>query len=204
MEKETSIFDTNDQHNHVAGKIVVGLERVSEAFRTLLWEHSKRTGLSPIQIQILIFIHYHDDALCGVSHLAKEFNMAKPTISDAVKSLVQKNLVQKEKSPVDSRSQIITLTNEGLEKVSSIKNFALPIVDKVEQLDELEQLHLFDSLIKIIYKLNLAGVINVQRTCFGCTFYEKTEKGHYCGLMQTPLSGSEIRLDCPEFKSKGA
>lgn len=49
-----SIFDPKNQIKDVSSKIVAGLERISEAFKVLLWEKAKALGLSPIQIQILI------------------------------------------------------------------------------------------------------------------------------------------------------
>ena len=78
---EKSVFDTSFQQESVSNKIVVGLERISEVFRTLLWAEAKKSGVSPIQIQILIFIAYHKSSLCTVSYLAKELDVTKPTIS---------------------------------------------------------------------------------------------------------------------------
>jgi hypothetical protein len=70
-----SPFDLNQQNKKVESKIVVALERISEAFRVLLWNESKENALSPIQIQILIFLLFHSDEMCKVSYLAQEFNM---------------------------------------------------------------------------------------------------------------------------------
>ena len=50
-----SVFNPNHQETDISSKIVAGLERISEAFKVLLWEKAKLLGLSPIQIQILIF-----------------------------------------------------------------------------------------------------------------------------------------------------
>ena len=85
-----NLFDPKVQESDLSSKSVVGLERISEVFRVLLWQKSNETGLSPIQIQLLIFIKNHDSSLANVSQLAREFNMKKPTISDAVKVLFQK------------------------------------------------------------------------------------------------------------------
>mgnify|MGYP001953763141 CR=1 FL=1 len=90
-----NIFNPNHQETNLSNKIIAGLERISEAFKVLLWQKAKTIGLSPIQIQILIFINYHKIEFCNVSHLAKEFNVTKPTISDAVKVLVNKELIEK-------------------------------------------------------------------------------------------------------------
>ena len=85
-----STFNPAQQEKDISSKIVAGMERVSEVFKILLWEKAKLVGLSPIQIQILIFIAFHKRELCNVSHLAKEFNVTKPTVSDAVRILDKK------------------------------------------------------------------------------------------------------------------
>lgn len=51
-----SAFNPERQESNIDSKIVVALERISEAFRVLLWDESRDTTLSPIQLQILIFI----------------------------------------------------------------------------------------------------------------------------------------------------
>src|SRR5690606_41608464 len=112
-----SIFNTEFQQNDLTSKIVVGLERISEVFKSLLWEQAKALGLSPIQIQIMIFIAYHKDELCNVSHLAKEFSITKATISDAVRVLEVKQLINKKYGTSDGRRYTIPLSEEGLKLV---------------------------------------------------------------------------------------
>ncbi len=200
MSEPSHIFDLDQQQEDVAGKIVVGLERISEAFRVLLRQAGKTWGLSPIQIQILIFIKYHEEAYCGVSYLAKEFNVAKPTISDAVKSLEKKGLVKKSRDGADSRSFVIQLSSRGAKMVASLEDFAQPVTGVVRGLAEPEQERLFASISQIIYRLHLSGIISVQRTCYACKYFHTTDDGNYCQLIQTKLEETDIRLDCPEFK----
>ena len=105
-----SSFNLNEQNQKIESRIVVALERISEAFRVLLWNESKENSLSPIQIQILIFIYFHSLEKCKVGYLADEFNMTKATISDSVKILLSKELVTKETDPIDTRSFSLSLT----------------------------------------------------------------------------------------------
>ncbi|MEZ5024711.1 MAG: hypothetical protein R2728_15915 [Chitinophagales bacterium] len=63
---EKSVFNTDYQQTSLTSKIVVGLERISGAFRYLLWEYAKTIELSPIQIQIIIFLAYHKREFCNV------------------------------------------------------------------------------------------------------------------------------------------
>ncbi|MEE9374678.1 MAG: helix-turn-helix domain-containing protein [Saprospiraceae bacterium] len=96
------------------------MERVSEVFKVLLWEHAKVIGLSPIQIQILIFIAYHKSELCNTSHLAKEFNITKPKVSDDIRVLDKKKYSIKGYSLSDSRSYSL-LSDLGKKQLQKLK-----------------------------------------------------------------------------------
>ncbi len=195
-----SIFNPNHQEHNIQSKIVAGLERISETFKVLLWEKAKLLKLSPIQIQILIFIRYHKLDFCSVSHLAKEFNVTKPTISDAVKVLLKKELIKKVFSSSDSRSYAIELSNSGKGIVDETENFAAPLEHQLDgiKVDDLEST--FKTLSELIYKLNRIGILSVQRTCYACKFYKKNKQQHFCNLLEKELQNSEIRIDCPEFE----
>ena len=64
-----SIFNLNNQNSNLDNKIVAGLDRISQVFKTLLWGKSKTYNLSPIQIQLLIFIEYHSEEKTTISYL---------------------------------------------------------------------------------------------------------------------------------------
>jgi len=195
----SSVFNPDQQQNNISYKIVAGLERISEVFKVLLWEKAKQVGLSPIQIQLLIFLAYHKPELCNVSHLAKEFNVTKPTISDAVKVLEKKKMIIKDYSSADSRSYTIHLSLAGKEIVSQTNDFANPLKNQIESFNQTELDSVFKTLSELIYKLNKTGILSVQRTCFGCSFFQKNGDSYYCNLLEKKLLNQEIRIDCPEY-----
>jgi len=197
-----SIFNPNYQQQNLSSKIVAGLERVSEVFKILLWEKAKLVGLSPIQIQILLFIAYHKTELCNVSHLAKEFNVTKPTISDAIKVLNNKQMIVKDYSSVDSRSYSILLSELGKKIVSQTNDFADPLQSLISGFKQTDLEDVFKTLSELIYKLNSNGILSVQRTCYGCKYYEKNNNTDYCNLLEKNLLKNEIRVDCPEYEEK--
>lgn len=197
-----STFNPAQQEKDISSKIVAGMERVSEVFKIMLWEKAKLVGLSPIQIQIIIFIAFHNRHLCNVSHLAKEFNVTKPTISDAIKILDKKGLIIKDFSSADSRSYSISLSNLGTDIVSQTYDFSNPLKKQVDRLSQPELESLFSTLSQLIYKLNRNGILSVQRTCYGCTFYQKNKENDYCNLLEKELLNKDIRLDCPEYEEK--
>lgn len=196
-----SIFNLAFQQDDIKSKIVVALERISEVFRAMLWEHAKTIGLSPIQIQILIFVAYHQESLRNVSHLAKEFNVTKPTISDAVRVLEKKGLISKHPAAYDNRRYSIALTPKGEAMVKETENFAEPIKQQLQPFSN-EQLSLFHTqLVDLITGLHRSGILSEQRTCHSCRFFEKDKGKAFCKLMKKPLLANDIRLDCPEFEA---
>ncbi len=125
--KKYKAFDPESQQADLSAKITAGLERVSQAFKTLLWDKAKLLGLSPIQIQLLIFVAHHKSGWNNVSALANEFNVTKPTISDAVKVLDKKKLILKDYSSTDNRSYTIVLSEKGKAVVRETEDFANPV-----------------------------------------------------------------------------
>lgn len=197
-----SVFNIENQHDDLSDRIVVGLERLSQAFKVLLWDKAKQLGLSPIQIQILIFVAYHEQGLNNVSLLAQEFNVTKPTVSDAVKILDKKGLIIKDYSSTDSRSYSISLSETGKAIVSETETFANPIKVLVNKFGDQEKSTFYQVLSKLIFQLNQADILTVQRMCYACKFYRKDDSGHYCNYLEKPLRDTEIRLDCPEFEAR--
>ena len=197
---EYSSFNLTEQNQNVESRIVVALERISEAFRVLLWNQSKEYSLSPIQIQILIFINFHSQEKCKVGYLANEFNMTKATISDSVKVLLAKDLVTKKTDPTDTRSHSLFLTAEGKKIAKKASFFASSIEQPLEKLTEEQKTIMLSGLLKLIYDLNKAGVITIQRMCFTCSNYQIDKGVHYCKLLKSQLTESELRVDCPEHE----
>ncbi len=198
-----SSFNPEVQVEDPTSKILVGLGRISEAFKSLLWDHAKEIGLSPIQIQILIFLRYHKNELSTVSYLAKEFNITKATISDAIKSLEKKAYVFKDFSESDKRSYTIKLSELGFKIVRETDKYAKPVESLIDKLSVENKNHLLASILEIVNGLNKAEVLTVQRSCYICKFYELSKSTQHCNFLNKKLKTTDIRLDCAEFEKPG-
>jgi DNA-binding MarR family transcriptional regulator len=199
MLKIMSVFNLTSQNSNLDNKIVAGLERLSQVFRILLWEKAKEQSLSPIQIQLLIFIEYHSQEKTTISYLAKEFNFTKPTISDAIKILEQKGLIVKFIDERDTRSYTIQLTDLGKKIVSETEDFTNPLTEIIGKTDPKEKLILWENISNLIIQLNKLEIISVQRTCFNCKHYSVKNEGNFCNLLNQQLDTQGIRIDCEEF-----
>lgn len=196
-----SPFDIKYQNEDVDGRIVAAMERIAQAFRVLLWNESKALSLSPIQIQILIFLNFHAEVQRKVSYLANEFNMTKATISDSIKVLEQKKFIRKEFEPHDTRSFVIHLTARGLEIAKRTAAFTGQIQEPIHKLHANDKENLLISLMGIIQHLNKTGVITIQRMCKTCTHFSSGNKGpHFCNLLNQKLFDADLRIDCPEHE----
>jgi DNA-binding MarR family transcriptional regulator len=197
-----SDFDLGFQSQSADSKIVASLERISQAFRVLLWQESKEYALTPIQVQVLIFLHFHSEEKCKVSYLAAEFNMTKATISDTVKTLEQKGLIEKVSEPEDTRSYRMYLTEKGRSIAQKTAMFSKAIYNPIAQIPEAEKEKLLLHLLGVIRHLQQAGIITIQRMCFSCKFYRYTDSNqvHYCKLLNQVLEPVSLRVDCPEHQ----
>ncbi len=186
-------------------KILNGLERLSEVLKSLLWEKAKKHGISPIQIQIILFVSNHHLDICNVSSLAKEFNVTKATISDAVRVLLKKQFLEKDFSPSDNRRYNLLITEGGRKIVYDLSEYSLPLTNSLANFNNQDLVSLYEAISKLIFQLNHIGIIQVQRTCFNCQHYQGDKKSqHFCSLLNEKLKSRDIRLDCKEFEKKPA
>lgn len=182
-------------------KILNGLEKLSEVLKSLLWEKAKVHGISPIQIQILLFVSKHPLDICNVSYFAKEFSITKATVSDAVKILLKKQLLEKDLSPTDKRRYNLFTTDKGKELILDISEYSLPILDSLTNFNQKELSLFFEKISKLILNLNQTGIIQVQRSCYNCSNYLGNKKNqHFCTLLNINLENYNLKLDCPDFQ----
>ncbi len=193
----------DEDESLVNDKIATAIERLSTIFRSALWEEAKQYHISPLQTQILLFVACHAEELNNVSHLAKEFAVTKATVSDAVRVLLEKQLLKKQASE-DARGFSVALTTSGkklTKKLSGLEDF---FGNALEYASKEEQHKIWEGVLLLIGHLQKTGVIPL-RICFTCQNFGKHHPSgapHYCHLMQAPLTMTDLRLDCPEYQEK--
>lgn len=198
------MLDPHPYDSSTDDKIVDSLEKVAQAIRVLLWNQSKEHALSPLQVQILLYLLRQRPENRKVSALAAEFDMSKATISDTVKTLGQKGLIIREREEKDTRSFVIHLTERGRQIAETTSVFARQIRTPIRNMPQSDKENLLLSLMDIIRHLNRAGVITVQRMCATCAHYSPPEGGrlHFCNLLNQELHATDLRIDCPEHVLK--
>ncbi len=201
---DDSIFNPEYQNGDLDSKIVVALERIAESFRVMLWNQSKLTGLSPIQLQILVFLKYHPPQYAKITQLAREFNLTKPTISDAVKVLRRKELVNKVPEATDTRSYSLYLTEKGEESAQMAAGFAGKLRQAIAPLEAESKPYFFENLLRIVNRLHRSGVIKPLRMCYQCRHFQAAPDGEhpYCSMLKHSLTPTRLRIDCSDYQDQ--
>lgn len=188
----------------IVDHITSGLTKVAAALRSQAWEGGTERKLTPTQGQILAFLAGRSAKAVRLNDVAGELCLTAATVSDAVITLVEKQLVKKERSAEDRRALVLTLTAAGRREVQETKGWTEVVEAGVHSLTPDEQAVFLRGLTKVIHSLQAQGVISVTRMCAGCTYFQPyrhvdAAKPHHCGLVNTPMGEGQLRLDCPDF-----
>ncbi len=200
-----SVFHLPSQHGDVDAKVVAALERLGQVFRSLLRERAQEYGLSPIGAQFLVYLLHHDVELRRVSQLAREFRLTQATVSDAVASLEAKGLVGRELWPEDGRVMTLRLSTRGELVATELSSWADTIKEHLDLYSSEEKVVVMRFLMRLIGSLQASGVITVARMCVTCRFFQRdahrgTGSPHHCRLLDVPLGGPDLRIDCQEYE----
>ncbi len=198
---------SNPKPQGLEAKIVAALERLGHVLRKLLWEEGTKNGLTPIQIQTLLYLQTHPPRRARVGQLAQEFSVTPATVSDAVRALEEKGLVERRPDPEDGRGVVLHLTPVGEAQAKKLARWSQAFQQRVRELPEADQVAAYHVLLKLVEGLYRAGVITVARICRTCWFFRPnahpgSPAPHHCALMDLPLAEKDLRIDCPEHRAQ--
>ena len=185
--------------------LIVSLEKLSQVFRSLLWDNAKQMNLSPIQIQFLIYIHSHLKKFSSVSEIARVFNLTAPTVSDAVKSLESKGMIQKIVSRRDRRRYPIALTRKGREVARNLSTWYEPLLKHLPNATPEKRESVLLYLLEFMDSLKHEKLLSDINPCISCGFFrmEKSENGSdefSCTFRKVSLNDGQLQLNCPNYK----
>lgn len=209
MASNGSVFNPDAQHDSVDHKILAALERLSHVFRSLLWQKvtgvSAPHGLTPTQVQLLIFLRYHAEEMGRVGVLAAEFGLSAPTVSDAVRVLEEKGLITKRVSKHDARVRVLRLTARGKTLTNQVSDWANALFEHTVAFSDAEKAAILRFLMNLMTSLQRHGIVSVSRMCTSCRFFSPGDgdgagRPHYCRFLKTSLAEESLRVDCPEHE----
>lgn len=184
----------------VAARVADAVERLATAQRRVVQEVATRYALSPLQVQVLVTLADGPPPAPRGSALAEELGVARPTVSDAVASLVAKGLLARRVDPDDRRSVTLEPTAAGHRTATALATAGETVAAAVGALPAGEQEDVLLGLLRLIGALAEAGVVGVARTCLTCRFFEQRPEGDHCGLLQVALPTARLRVNCAEHE----
>lgn len=198
-----SIFNPHHQNDYLPAKIAAALERLGTVHDVLFREAAQATGLSPLQLRMLLFIAYHAPERANVTELAREFQLTKPTASDALRVLRQKDLLRKVPDGIDRRKHGLILTDTGRKIVEGADAIGQSFERLIAGRSAAEQETTYSLLAHLINQFLHNETLETQRICYQCRFYAVDDQGAHCQLLRQPLPPAAVRIDCPEWEEKG-
>ncbi len=176
------------------------LERIAQAVRVWQWNEGKRLGLTPIQLQVLLFLRGRRSEECRLSYLSAHFDLTKATLSETVSTLEGKGLIVRTANKLDGRSRVLQLTQTGEQMVGQISTLDSFLEPALQGLQPGQKEDILLSILHLIKALQQSGLISLQRMCFTCRHYRADISGsaHYCNLLEERLTVSALRIECVE------
>jgi DNA-binding MarR family transcriptional regulator len=206
MKRGRSLPRVADGDEPVARRVATGLHKIGLALRNQAWAGAGQRGLTPTQGQILGALRTR---ALRLAEIAAALGVTAPTASDAVRALVDKGLVAKEKDPDDARAVRHRLTAAGESEARSAAAWPDFLVDAVDTLEPAEQEVFLVGLIKMIRSLQERGQIPVARMCVTCTHFrprvhDDAARPHHCAFVDAPLGDGQLRVDCDDHVASDA
>jgi len=180
------------------------MNRINVAMRADSWDASSSHGLNPTQGQIVMLLG-RQSVVLRLSQIADELAVSAPTVSDSIRSLVEKGWVKKEIAKDDGRAIAVSLTASGkrLNEKLDLTGDTIGLV--LSRLPESEQIQLYKTLVRVVSELQSVGRIPVSRMCVTCRYFrpnvhEDTKRPHHCALVNEAFGNPTLRADCPEHE----
>lgn len=189
-----------DRPDGLAAKIAAAIDRLGRSQRTHRQAIAVERGLTPLQVDLLLTLADGEPPLPLVGLLARELGVSQPTVTDSLRALERKGLIERRTDAPDARRTAVTLTDQAERLVGELRAVDDSLVRAIESLGEERQGAMVEGLLTIIAGLVEQGAITVARTCLTCRFHRLEPGAHYCTLLDMPLVSSTLRVNCPEHE----
>jgi DNA-binding MarR family transcriptional regulator len=190
----------------VDAKLAAALERVGQALRVQMWDTAKQHRLSPTQLHVMLRLATDPPARRRIGVLADELDVTHPTVSDAVAVLRRKGLVDRDPA---SRKAPLSLSARGRAVADRLVDWDERTRQQLAHLPIAEKDATLRLLLDLIAGLQRSGAITVARMCVTCRFFRRdahpnSARPHHCALVDAPMAGTDLRIDCAEHEPRAA
>ncbi len=188
-----------------AHQLLAGLARLGQAIHIEAWRNTGPHNLSPLQADIVTYLD-SDGVPRRQGEVVAALASTPPTVSDAVKVLRRKGLVEATRDAGDARVVMVRLTPEGQDEARRLSIASATLSDAISTLSESDFAAMLRSTTSIMRALQERHAIPVSRMCLTCRFYEPdahrgdTDQPHHCHFVDAPFGDAQLRVTCPDHQ----
>jgi DNA-binding MarR family transcriptional regulator len=197
-----------ERHPGLDAKIVAALDRIGDALQVLARRAAEAQDLSPTQLRVLTRLYSGPPPVAQATELAREFDLAGPTVSDALAALGRKGMIEQQQDSRDRRRRQLRLTAAGRAVGRAVSRWTAPAEVASSGIDRPEAEQLLDALLDLLARMRSAGLLTVVRACTTCQYFEPGPRTarpvvHQCRFYDYRLRPSDLRVDCPGHLARG-
>jgi len=189
-------------------RVAIGLHKLGLAMKQQGWHLASKEGLSATQGQIVSLLATAGSgsgSAMTASEVATNLGVTLATVSDSLRVLVEKKLVEKAPDPRHPRASLLLLTDAGKEAARRINDWPDFLAAAVDELSPEEQGAMLNGVVKMIRSLQTRGLVPVARMCVSCKFFQPNvhdddELPHHCAFVDAPMRASDLRVECREYE----
>jgi len=192
-----------EQPEQLHTRIADALARLGSLARQREQTESTAETVSPLQARALVLLMRRGDLRVG--EVAKELMVTYGTVSVALTTLEEKDLVRKFQDPDEHRAVRIELTRSGKAMARRAAGWTAEALEPaIAALRKDESAALLGTLLKLILSLEREGVIGQARMCVSCVHFVPNggnrTRPHFCRLLDAAIGSAELRVDCAEHE----
>lgn len=175
-------------------------ERLSELLKVGTRQAGAHLGLQPVQVEVLNYLvscnKYSDTSMAVTEYLGQ----TKGTVSQTIKILEKKGLIEKKLDIKDKRISHLKVTPLG----ASFLDEHIPssmFINACENLSSAQQQDILMSLKLLLESIAQANSMKSFGICRTCRYNNKNaDNTYYCHLLKQTLMESETHLICREHE----
>ncbi|MFD0712543.1 MarR family winged helix-turn-helix transcriptional regulator [Paenibacillus sp. GCM10027626] len=196
------IFDPQYRKDNRSARIGMALFRMSQAIKKVTQAESDTLGLSPVQVQALLFAAHTRSDVATVGNFANTIGTTHVTAVKILNGLVRRGLIHKSQKAEDRRVTLLSLTSKGRAVVNKLDNWGHLLEEALQSIPEELLTHFEIGLGSIISTLQKKGHLVVSEPCTGCIHFLPNTGDitapHYCKMIQKYLTHEASLQECPE------
>lgn len=169
------------------------------------WRNTGPYGLSPLQADIVTLLVTSRTAL-RQGDIVAALASTPPTVSDAVKVLRRKELLEATRDPGDARVVLLGLTDSGRAEAARIGVMSELLGSAVATLPAEDFAATLRGIVTLMRELQERKLIPVSQMCLTCRFFvpdahpPASGRPHHCNFVDAPFGDAELRVTCPDHE----